>query len=92
MWSRASCRSDLYRLEGTSIEEQVSPRGSELSGREREVLKLTAEGKSNKQMADYLHISVKTVEKHRANAMRKIGAKGVADVTAYAIRTGLVNV
>jgi DNA-binding NarL/FixJ family response regulator len=71
--------------------EPISPGAHELTGREREVLKLTAEGKSNKQMADYLHLSVKTVEKHRASAMKRIGAKGVADVTAYAIRNGLVS-
>jgi DNA-binding CsgD family transcriptional regulator len=61
-----------------------------LTIREREVLKLIAEGKTNKEMADVLHISVKTVEKHRASAMKKIGAKRAADVTAYAIRHGVV--
>lgn len=75
---------------GDSLE-TISPGAHELTGREREVLKLTAEGKSNKEMADYLHLSVKTVEKHRASAMKRIGAKGVADVTAYAIRNGLVS-
>jgi DNA-binding NarL/FixJ family response regulator len=62
-----------------------------LTVREREVLKLIAEGRSNKEMADVLHISVKTVEKHRASAMKKIGAKRAADVTAYAIRHGVVS-
>ena len=62
-----------------------------LTSREREVLKLTAEGKSNKEMAEYLYISVKTVEKHRSQAMKKIGAKGIADVTTFAIRVGLVT-
>jgi len=61
-----------------------------LSVREREILKLTAEGKTNKEMSDYLCISVKTVEKHRANVMRKLGAKRAADVTAFAIRQGLM--
>ena len=62
-----------------------------LTLREREILKLIAEGNSNKEMARYLHISVKTVEKHRANLMRKIGAKSAADVTAFAIREGLLS-
>ena len=62
-----------------------------LTIREREVLKLIAEGRTNKQMADVLHISVKTVEKHRASTMKKIGAKRAAEVTAYAIRHGVVS-
>ncbi|MCU0833832.1 MAG: response regulator transcription factor [Chromatiaceae bacterium] len=61
-----------------------------LSLREREILKLTAEGKTNREMSDYLHISVKTVEKHRAQVMRKLGAKRIADLTAFAIRQGLL--
>jgi two-component system response regulator NreC len=62
-----------------------------LTLREREVLKLIAEGNSNKDMARYLHLSVKTVEKHRANVMKKLGAKSAADVTAFAIREGLLG-
>jgi two-component system response regulator NreC len=62
-----------------------------LSLREREILKLTAEGKTNKEMADYLCISIKTVEKHRASVMRKLGAKRTADLTAFAIRRGLLT-
>ena len=62
-----------------------------LTLREREILKLIAEGNSNKDMATYLHISAKTVEKHRANLMRKLGAKSAADVTAFAIREGLLS-
>jgi DNA-binding NarL/FixJ family response regulator len=62
-----------------------------LTVREREILKLLAEGNSNKAMAQYLHISVKTVEKHRANVMKKLGAKSAADVTAFAIREGLLS-
>lgn len=58
--------------------------------REREVLKLLAEGYMNKDIADLLHISVKTVEKHRANIMNKLDLHNAASLTAYAIGKGLV--
>jgi len=63
--------------------------GSALSNRERQVLKLIAEGKSNKDTAQVLFISVHTVERHRANLMRKLGLKKTADLVKYAIRQGL---
>lgn len=59
--------------------------------REREVLKLLAEGHSNKEIGDLLHISVKTVEKHRANLIDKLDLHNVAQLTAYAIKQGLVE-
>jgi DNA-binding NarL/FixJ family response regulator len=59
--------------------------------REREVLKLIAEGYKNRQIADVLTISVKTVEKHRANIMAKLDLHNVAALTAYAIDKGLVE-
>lgn len=59
--------------------------------REREVLKLLAEGYPNKDIAEYLHISVKTVEKHRANFISKLDLHNVAQLTAYAIEKGLVE-
>jgi DNA-binding NarL/FixJ family response regulator len=62
-----------------------------LTTREREVLKLVAEGKGNKNIADYLCLSVKTVEKHRSNLMRKLNLRNAAMLTAYAIERGLVN-
>jgi two-component system response regulator NreC len=62
-----------------------------ITHREREVLKLLAEGHMNKQIAPMLHISVKTVEKHRANIMAKLGLHNVAALTAYAIEQGLVT-
>jgi DNA-binding NarL/FixJ family response regulator len=63
--------------------------GTALSNRERQVLKLIAEGKSNKDMARVLFISVHTVERHRANLMRKLSLKKTADLVKYAIRKGL---
>jgi DNA-binding NarL/FixJ family response regulator len=59
--------------------------------REREVLKLLAEGHSNKEIGELLHISVKTVEKHRANLIDKLDLHNVAKLTAYAIKQGLVE-
>jgi DNA-binding NarL/FixJ family response regulator len=61
-----------------------------LTHREREVLKLVAEGRSNREAADFLSLSVKTVEKHRANLMTKLNVKNSAGLTAYAIGKGLV--
>jgi two-component system response regulator NreC len=59
--------------------------------REREILKLIAEGYRNKEIADYLCISVKTVEKHRANLMEKLDIHNVQALTAFAIERGLVS-
>jgi DNA-binding NarL/FixJ family response regulator len=59
--------------------------------REREVLKLLGEGYQNKEIADMLNISVKTVEKHRANIMNKLDLHNAAALTAYAIEHGLVT-
>jgi DNA-binding NarL/FixJ family response regulator len=62
-----------------------------LTQREREVLKLIAEGHKSKEIADLLFISPKTVEKHRSNLMQKLKLHNVAAVTAYAIEKGLVE-
>ena len=59
--------------------------------REREVLKLLAEGYTNKEIGDFLHISAKTVEKHRANLIGKLDLHNVAQLTAFAIEKGLVE-
>jgi DNA-binding NarL/FixJ family response regulator len=62
-----------------------------ITPREREVLKLLGEGYQNKEISDMLHISVKTVEKHRANIMNKLDLHNAAALTAYAIEHGLVT-
>ncbi len=62
-----------------------------LSPRERDVLKLIAEGNKNREIADFLCISPKTVEKHRANLMKKLDLHNAADITAFAIERGLVT-
>jgi pimeloyl-ACP methyl ester carboxylesterase/DNA-binding CsgD family transcriptional regulator len=74
-------------LEGAASHPAPPPGG--LSRREREVLRLLAAGESNRQIARRLGLSPHTVERHVANLYRKIGARGRADATAYALRNGL---
>lgn len=62
-----------------------------LTGREREVVQLLAEGRQNKEIARRLDLSVKTVETHRAAVMRKLGAASIADVVRYAVRNHIVS-
>jgi DNA-binding NarL/FixJ family response regulator len=69
----------------------TSAAGSHISQREREVLKLLAEGKRSIQIAQELHISVATVEAHRRNIMRKLDLHTIAELTRYAVREGLVS-
>jgi len=63
-----------------------------LTPREREVIQLVAEGKSTKEVATALSLSVKTAETHRTNLMRKLDLHSVADLTLYAVRNGIVQV
>ena len=62
-----------------------------VTAREREIIQLVAEGQSNKQAAATLGISVKTIEAHRANIMRKLHLRSISDLVRYAIRNGLVQ-
>jgi two-component system, NarL family, response regulator NreC len=62
-----------------------------LTQREREILKLIAEGYKNREIGDYLCISLKTVEKHRANLMRKLDVHSTSALTTVAIERGLVS-
>ena len=77
-------------LEGKESSRSVSSWES-LSQREREVLKLIAEGYKNKDIAGDLCISLKTVEKHRANLMKKLDLHNAAALTVYAVERGLVS-
>lgn len=63
-----------------------------LTPREREVVQLLAEGKSSKEVASHLHISVKTAETHRSNIMRKLRIHSVPELVLYAVRNNLVQV
>jgi len=62
-----------------------------LTGRERSVVQLIAEGYTNKQIGDLLHISLKTVESHRASVMSKLGLSSSAALVRYAIRNNIVE-
>ena len=62
-----------------------------LSDREREVLQLMAEGRSTKEVAAHLHVSVKTIETHRTHIMAKLDIHSIAALTKYAIREGLTS-
>lgn len=62
-----------------------------LTDREREVVQLLTEGRSNKEVASILHISVKTVETHRAAIMRKLGVGSIVELVHYAIRNKLIQ-
>lgn len=69
----------------------ADPENSSLTSRERELLQLLAEGKSNKEAAGTLGISVKTVESHRAAVMHKLRLKSVSDLVRYAIRNKIIE-
>ncbi len=77
-----------YRNHGSTS--GISSSWDALTNREREVLKLVAEGHPNKYIAEYLCLSVKTVEKHRSNLMKKLDLHNASTLTAYAIEKGLV--
>ena len=62
-----------------------------LSEREREVLLLVAQGHTNQQIADRLFLSVKTIESYRSRLMAKLGLSGRAEVTRFALETGLLS-
>ena len=63
-----------------------------LTLREKEVLHLTAEGKTSREIAEMLHLSAKTVEKHRAKVMQKLELQNLSELIRYAIRKGLIDV
>ncbi|WP_201839192.1 response regulator [Microvirga zambiensis] len=69
-----------------------SPTAERLTSREREVVQLLAEGKSNKQIARLLDLSVKTVETHRTAAMRKLKLNSLPDLVRYAVRMQIIQV
>jgi DNA-binding NarL/FixJ family response regulator len=75
---------DRLRRGGEAPENVLTPR-------EEEILKLVAEGHSSKAIADTLVISVKTVERHRANMLQKLGMRDRLQLTRYAIRAGLIE-
>jgi DNA-binding NarL/FixJ family response regulator len=74
---------------GESFPAPAAP--DQLTPREEEIVKLVAEANTTKQIASILHLSEKTVENHRANAMRKLGMRDRVELVRYAIRRGLIE-
>jgi DNA-binding NarL/FixJ family response regulator len=62
-----------------------------LSTREREILQLAAEGKTNKEMAAFLNLSLFTVETHRAHILQKLNLHSVPELILYAVRKGIIS-
>ncbi|MEW8586903.1 MAG: response regulator transcription factor [Candidatus Thiodiazotropha sp.] len=78
-------------LNTNNVSQEPMTRWDTVTQRERQILKLIAEGHTNKSMAEYLCISVKTVEKHRANLMKKLDLHSVSALTTYALDKGIIN-
>ena len=76
----------LYCIEGKDFSAVPA-----LTNREREVLQLLAEGKTTRQVAACLHVSIPTIESHRKQIMDKLGLPSIAELTKYAIREGLTS-
>jgi len=86
------CNTVLSGFLGTSENARSAASWCKLTVREREVMKLVAEGHKNREIASYLSLSIKTVEKHRSNLMSKLNFRSVSELTSYAIEHSLVTV
>jgi len=86
-----SVESKILARYAARVAARVSESGTPLTAREREVLTCIGAGQTNKAIAKALHLSVKTVEKHRSNLMRKLKLHNRAAVAAYAIRLDLLR-
>jgi DNA-binding NarL/FixJ family response regulator len=73
------------------VQEGGHDREEELTPREQEIVKLAAEGNTNREIAEILELSEKTVENHRSNAMHKLGMRDRVELVRYAIRRGLIE-
>jgi DNA-binding NarL/FixJ family response regulator len=82
----------LRREQEDSFDGRADSFDEVLTSREREVIQLLAEGRTSKEVAVALNLSVKTAETHRTNLMRKLGLHSIADLTRYAVRNGIVQV
>jgi DNA-binding NarL/FixJ family response regulator len=83
----------LSRYRGrTSTSTKAEPEITKLTPREREVVQLLAEGKSSKEVACHLNLSVKTAETHRSNIMRKLDLHSVSELVLYAVRNNIIQV
>jgi DNA-binding NarL/FixJ family response regulator len=79
---------DLFMQKSRPLTEQLVHPTELLTTREREIVKLIAEGKSSKEVAEMLYISSRTVQHHRANIMKKLNIKKTADLVKYALQKG----
>jgi len=83
------------QLVNTFLQRGTTPRPispwEQLTARERGILKLIAEGRTNRSAAEFLNVSPKTVEKHRGNLMRKLGLANVGELTLVALERGLIE-
>jgi DNA-binding NarL/FixJ family response regulator len=80
-----------YLHGGRHTEPAETSSGLPLTPREREIVQLLAEGKSNKEVASALNISVKTVETHRSRIMAKLGLRSIGELVRYAVRNGIIE-
>ena len=94
---RSVFRGEMYltpSISGTIVEAFLSKdkaRATTISGRERQVLQLIAEGKTTKEIASILGISVRTAESHRSNLMERLNIHEAAGLVRYAVRNGLID-
>jgi DNA-binding NarL/FixJ family response regulator len=84
-------RSLAHVVHGYLDEPKGPPAAIGITAREREILAMIANGQSNKHMAMALDLSIKTIEKHRANLMRKLGLTNLAGVTRFALENGILE-
>ena len=78
-------------LEGKNFKSVKQPNGAQLTSRQREIVQLLAEGKTSKEVSGVLNLSVKTVETHRANIMRRLNCHSVSDLVRYAVRNHIIQ-
>ena len=90
-WKVSKTMLETYLAQGQASQESA-PVFIHLTPREREILQLLAEGRSNKAVSALLGISVKTVETHRAAVMKKLGIKSIAELVRYAVRNSVIRV
>ena len=88
-WKVSKTMLDVYIRHGQSHDK--TPIFAQLTAREREIVQLLAEGRSNKAVSALLGISVKTVETHRAAIMKKLGINSIAELVRYAIRNSVIQ-
>lgn len=78
-------------LDGRPSKKAKETQGEQLTSRQREIVQLLAEGKTSKEVSALLNLSVKTVETHRANIMKRLSCHSVSDLVRYAVRNNIVQ-